>query len=349
MLRTGYEQVIPHRANDLFAVTAKEPGKVISINKDGVIVEYASGRRQGVQLGQRYGKAAGLTVPHTIRSDLTVGQSFEVGEPIAYNTAFFERDVLNPKQIIFKTAMLCRVALLESPDTWEDSSAISKDLSARLTTTQTKIKDLVVNFDQAIHRLVKEGDSVEPESILCIIEDAMSAENNFLDEDTLDTLRVLGAPSPQAKVKGVITRIEVYYNGDLEDMSGSLKAIAVASDRRIAGRYSAVGKKAYTGSVTDEFRVGTDPLLIDTACIRIYMDSNVACGSGDKAVFANQLKTVIGRVYDNNVKTESGKSIDALFGATSLAARIVTSPYLIGTTTNLQIESGNRIVKAYRS
>ncbi len=170
-----------------------------------------------------------------------------------------------------------------------------------------------------------------------------------MDEETIDTLRVLGAPSPQAKLKGRIERIEVYYNGDVEDMSASLRALVTASDKRIALRNTSVGRKAFTGSVTEEFRIGTDPLLMDTACIRIYMGAMVSAGSGDKAVFANQLKTVIGRVFNDNVRTESGLPIDAIFGAKSLAARIVTSPYLIGTTTTLLIEATKRVVRAYRS
>lgn len=349
MLRTGYEQIVPHRTGDLFATTAKKPGKVVSVSKDGIIVEYADGERQGIQLGRRYGNASGLTMPHTISTDLKEGDTFEIGSPIAYNVNFFERDVLDSSQLVLKSTMLARVALLESPDTFEDSSAISKELSIKLTAEQTKIKDIVVNFDQEIHRMVREGDKVEPESILCIIEDAMSARNDFLDEDTLDTLKVLGSPSPQAKIKGTIERIEVYYNGELEDMSESLRAIVNNSDKRIMARNASVGKRAYTGSVTDEFRIGTDPLLMDTACIRIYMGTTVAAGSGDKAVFANQLKTVIGRVYNDNVKTESGIKIDALFGATSLAARIVTSPYLIGTTTTLLKVLADRAIKAYES
>ena len=67
-----------------------------------------------------------------------------------------------------------------------------------------------------------------------------------------------------------------------------------------------------------------------------------------KGVFGNQLKTVFGRVFNGSVKSESGVEIDAIFGAKSLADRIVTSPYLIGTTTTLLIVAGKRVVKAYR-
>lgn len=349
MVRTGYEQVIPHRVGEMFAVTAKKPGKVVSITADGIIMEFADGERKGVTLGRRYGNAAGLTIPHTIKTDMVEGQTFEVGEPIAYNTGFFERDMLNPKQIIWKSATLAKVVLMESPDTLEDSSAISPALTKKLITEQIKIKDIVVNFDQEVHRMVKEGEFIEPESMLCIIEDALSARNQFLDEETLDTLRVLGAQTPQAKIKGRIERIEVYYNGDLEDMSASLRGLAQTSDKKIAARNTAVGRKAYTGSVTDEFRIGTDPLLLDTACIRVYMSAKVSAGVGDKGVFGNQLKTVFGRVFNGPVRTESGVEIDAIFGAKSLADRIVTSPYLIGTTTTLLILAGKRVVKAYRN
>lgn len=349
IVRTGYEKVIPHRVGDMFAVTAKKPGKVVSLKPTGMIVEYADGKRQGIVIGKRYGNASGLTIPHLIKTDMVEGQTFEIGEPIAYNTGFFERDWLNPKQILWKSSTLAKVVLMESPDTLEDSSAISTRLTKKLVTEQTKIKDIVINFDQVIHRMVKAGDDVEPESILCIIEDALSARNQFLDEETLDTLRVLGAKTPQAKVKGKVERVEVYYNGDLEDMSDSLRTIAMTSDKRLVTANNSVGRKPYSGSVTDEFRIGTDPLLIDTACIRVYMSTKVSTGVGDKGVFGNQMKTVFGRVFNDNITTESGTPIDAVFGAKSVADRIVTSPYLIGTTTTLLLQAGKRVTKAYRS
>lgn len=348
-VRTGYEQVIPHRVGDMFAVTAKQAGKVISRNDDGVVVEYVDGTKQGITLGRRFGNASGLTIPHQIHSDLKEGDSFAVGDPLAWNTGFFERDVLNPNQIIWKSATMCRVALMESPDTLEDSSAISTSLSQKLITEQVKIKDIVVNFDQAIHRMVKEGERVEPESILCFIEDEISARANTagLDDETLDTLRVLGAQTPQAKVQGKIDRIEIYYNGDLEDMSDSLRKLVAISDKRIAARNASIGRQAFTGSVGTEFRIGSDPLMIDTACIRIYMSALVPAGVGDKGVFCNQMKTVFGRVFPDNVRTESGKPIHAIFGAMSVDARIVTSPFLIGTTTTLLMVGAKRIGDAY--
>lgn len=66
-------------------------------------------------------------------------------------------------------------------------------------------------------------------------------------------------------------------------------------------------------------------------------------------MFCNQMKTVIGRVFNDDIETESGVQIDAVFGARSVGDRIVPSPYIQGTTLVLQEAMGFRAAKAYRS
>jgi hypothetical protein len=68
-----------------------------------------------------------------------------------------------------------------------------------------------------------------------------------------------------------------------------------------------------------------------------------------KGVFANQLKTVFGRVMPVAPKTQSGVEIDAIFGAESVDARIVRSPFIIGTTTTLLNVIAKKAVEAYNS
>lgn len=348
-VRTGYEQIVGSRNSDLFCFIAKKPGKVISLNDSGVVVEYNNGEKIGVELGRRYGSAAGLTIPHDVVPNVVLGQEFSDGDCIAYNKGFFEPDVLNPKQVIWKSSMLVKTVLLESTDTLEDSSAISSRISRQLRTQITSIRTIVVSFEQEIHRLVKAGDSLEYESILCVIEDAVTAGSGLIDSETLDTLQVLSSQTPQAKSKGVVERVEIYYNGDREDMSESLEALTDISDKQISRRMRSMGRKPFTGSVDENFRIENEPLNLDTAAIRIYITSDVDAGTGDKGVFANQLKTVFGRVYEDNVRTESGTPIDAVFGALSVDDRIVTSPFVIGTTTTLLKVIGEKAVEIYES
>lgn len=347
-IRTGYEKVIGHRTSDLYCSTAKKPGKVVNKSDTGLIVEFSDGERLGIELGRRYGAAAGLTIPHEIMSPLKVDDEFAVGDVLAYNTGFFEPDFLNPRQVIFKMSMSVKTVLMESSGTLEDSSEISSRLARKLTTRSTKVRNIVVPFNANVHRLVKAGDRVEYESILCLIEDAVSAQSNLLDKESLDTLKVLSHQHlPHAKLRGVVERIEVYYNGDIEDMSETLQELTVASDKALAKRFRASGRPVFSGSTSSNFRIDNEPLLMDTAVIRIYITADVAAGVGDKGVFGNQLKTVFGRVFDT-IKTESGTQIDAIFGAKSVDDRIVTSPFTIGTATTLLNVIANKMVKAYR-
>jgi len=348
-VRTGYEAVIAHRNGDMFAATAKRNGRVVSINNAGIIVEYEDGERIGVELGRRFGDAAGLVIPHDIVTFLKVGDIVKPGTIIAYNEGFYERDVLNPDNVVLKNSMLVRTVLMEAPITFEDSSAISQRVADKMTTKITKVKEIVVNFEQEVHRLVKEKQTVEAEDILCIIEDQTTGASSLFDETSLDTLRILSAQSPQAKVKGTIDRIEVYYNGELEDMSDSLRSITMESDRNLIRRQKSAGKEAFNGLVDDNFRVDGNPLLMDSLVIRVYITTPVTAGVGDKGVFCNQMKTVIGEVMERTITTESGIVIDAIFGQKSIDDRIVTNPAVIGTTSSLLEVGAKRVVSAYRT
>lgn len=347
-VRTGYEQIVPHRTSSRHAVTAKMEGVVTSVSETGIVVEYKDKEVKGYELGRRFGAASGLTIPHMLVTDLSVGQKFKEGDVICYNKDFFERDMLNPAQVVLKSGIIAKVALMESSATFEDSSAITPKLANLLSTKITKIKNIVLTFDQTVHRLVKTGSNVKADDILCIIEDAVTANSSVFDEESLNTLRLLGAQTPTAKVKGTVERIEFYYHGDKEDMTESLRNIAIECDRDLARRNRAVGKKVFTGSVDDSFRVDGTPLTLDTAVIRIYITHDAPQGNGDKLVFANQMKSVVGEILPGKITTESGVEVDAIFGMTSIFNRIVNSPFLIGTTNVLLDIIGRKAAAIYR-
>jgi len=346
-VRTGYEQVIAHRTSDLYATTAKKPGKVISLDERGMIVEYDDGSKQGIELGRRFGTAEGSTIPHDVRAAVKPGAKFKVGDVLAYNEGFFEPDFIDPSQVVWKPGVTVKVALMESPLTLEDSSAISAPTANLLRTKTTKEREIIVNFKQTVREMVKVGQAVSSEDILCVIEDETTARNELFDKESLDTLRVLSAQTPQAKVNGIVERIEVYYHGEKEDMSDSLRLLANASDREFAARHRSVGRTVMTGQAGDSYRSDGDPLLLDTLAIKIYITAEVPAGVGDKGVFGNQMKTVFGTVLEHEVTTESGEKIGAIFGAKSIQARIVHSPDQIGTTTtNLNLLAA-RVVRTY--
>jgi hypothetical protein len=346
-IRTGYEEIIAQRSGDLFAMTATKPGVVKAMEKKGIIVEYEDGEIKGYEVGRRFGNAAGLTIPHDIVTPLKVGQRFDVGDAIVYNKGFFEPDVFNSKRIVFKNAVNVPTALWESGQTLEDASAISPRVADRLRTHATKVKTITVSFTDAVHKLVKVGDKVNYDSVLCIIADSVTSNAGAFDADTLDTLKVLSSQSPRAGVQGVVERIEVFYHGDLEDMSQALRNLALASDKDFKEHAKNLNRTAYTGSVDGGFRIDGTPLGLDQVAIRVYITAVVPAGIGDKGVFGNQLKTVFSEVMEGDYVTEKGQAIEAIFGYKSIDARIVNSPFLIGTTNTLLEVIAKKAVEIY--
>lgn len=60
------------------------------------------------------------------------------------------------------------------------------------------------------------------------------------------------------------------------------------------------------------------------------------------------MKTIFSEVMEYEMKTESGKVIDAVFGQKSIDDRIVNSATIIGTTNSLLDVIGKKAVEIYR-
>ena len=337
-----------HRTDDLFAYTAKAKGKITEVGNNAITVTYEDGSSKSIQIGRRFGTAAGLVFPHSLKTDLKVGETVDVGDVVAYNEHYFETDPLNPKQALWKGGVLVKTAIMECVDTLEDSSAISEATAKLLETDVTQVRDIIVDFDQTIHGLVNVGEDVDIDSILCTIEDAVTAQNNLFDEESIATLRLLSANTPRAKFKGKVEKIEVFYNGDIDDLSPSLQELASESDRN-RKRLSRDLKTTYTtGRVDDSMSIEGTSLAFEKAVIRVYITGPVAAGVGDKGVFANQMKTIFGRVMSGVNRTESGEDIGAIFGYQSISDRIVLSPEIMGTTNTLLKIISKRVADVYR-
>lgn len=348
MVRTGYESVIGMRTGAMFAKVAKEDGVVTSITDKGITVKYKSGKEEGYPLGTLFGKAEGSVYPHTLVTQMKVGQKFKKDEYLTYNSNFFTPDPILPGGIVYKGSLMARVALVELPETHEDSSTISMDLARRLKTTVTKVKTFTVDFKQNVLNVVKVGQAVKPEDILMTIEDEITASDSSFGEESLAILSERAKNSPRASYVGSIADLEVFYHGELNEMSNSLKSLAMMSDRKKAAEAKARMKSYATGRVDGEFTVDGTPLAVGKAVIRIYINVGDTASLGDKVVFGNQLKSVIGEVMPYTIRTESGDIVDAKMGAKSFAARIVRSLVMIGeraTTLNVLAKAA---CKAYR-
>lgn len=347
-LRTGYEQVLASRVTDLFATMAQQDGKVTSVEENSIVVTYKDGTQEKVLLGKRYGKAAGYTYPQTLVTDLKVGDKVKSGGVIAYNRNYFMPDTFNPGHVVLKAGVMCKVALMDPIDALEDGSVISEEIAKQFTTQTSEVRTLQARFDQSVRDLVKVGDHVDLDSILCIIEDPEIRDNPLFNDIAMDTLRKLSSHTPRAKVTGVVSRVEVFYHGEFEDMSESLQGVAGQSNRRRRQEAKASGQPAFDGQVDTGFRIRGAALDPDSVAIQVTIDHDVGVTAGDKLVYASQLKSVISRVMTGRNETESGEAIDALFGNTSVEDRMVLSPKLMGTTNTLLRVLSQHIASVYR-
>lgn len=320
---------------------------MIEVGDDAIKVRYKDGSETVFGIGRIYGNVVDSTRPHDLKTAFKEGESFKEGDVLVYNKGFFEPDPLDKRQVLYSGHILAKVALMERLQTFEDSSVISERVSQALRTQTTKVRTVTVRFDQHVRNLVKVGGEVDVETILCTIEDGVTADNNLFDQDTLDSLKLMSANVPKAKAVGVVEKVEVFYNGDLEDMSDSLQAIAKTSDKLRKKRLKAIGEDPTPGAVDGSVRIDKNELSLDTAAIQIYITGNADAAVGDKIVVGNQLKSVIANVMSGVNATESGEDLDLLYSYLSISNRIVLSPEVVGTTTTLLKIMSQRVAEAY--
>lgn len=347
LVRTGYETLLPYKTSRQFAWVAEEAGKVLKRDSLGIKVEFASGQITGTALGRTYGQAEGTLYPHDIVSGFKTGDTFERGDALAYHQGFFEPDALDPRRIILKTARVVNAVLWEDALVHEDSSAITPALGEKMRSSTTHLVSHTVRFDQAIQLNVAEGSVIEPNDVLFLVQNKLTENLGGLDDDTAKALARLQGYSAKATISGQLDRYEVYYHGDLEDMSPSLRELAERSDKARARRSKAAAEPVYTGRVTGEYRIAGVPLAPDTAEIKVFLTKSTPMGEGDKAVAWHQMKTVTGQVLNYDLTTEDGTVIDLVFGKRSIDNRIVESPFIIGTTLGLLFVAAKEAVKLY--
>lgn len=347
-VRTGYESIIPIRVGGKFVVIAERNGYVDKVTDSFIEVVYNDGGPTAKLVHKKYSirkwtskEESGVCYTHELVPNLVAGDKFIKDDTLLYDRLFFEPDIFNPKRVLYKQGGLVTVALMEDPQTYEDSAAIAKSMSDYLSTAVTKVKSNVVNNTDNITNLIAIGKSVTPNDVLFTVMDSVLGDVEDMDERTKSILQDFKGNSPKAKLKGVISKIVVYYNCELESMSKSLRAITEASDKRL------LTDTGYTGKVSSSYSIGGKPLLPGSVEIKTYVDVIDTMGVGDKAILGNQLKFTVGEVFEYDMIAGDGTKLDVIFSTKSVKARVVNSPDLIGTTSMLLEKLTDKVVEMY--
>ncbi len=304
-------------------------------------MKFADGNTVVVELCTLYGTWAGKIVPHEVITDLKVGDKVKEGIPVAYNKHYYKKDSLYPDQVIFMNSTLARIVIWESDATFEDSSALTESLARRLATKFSKKRVVNVAFDHEVRDLVKVGDHVKADDLLCVLYPPLSTDAAERHDDVArEILERLSNESPRAKKKGVISKIGVRYSGEVEEMSETLRELVEHYDGEVARMRKQLKQPIVDGSISPNVRIDGKEIGNDSVNIIIHIDYDLAMSGGDKVVWAHQLKSVPCEVISGRLETRGGVKLDGIFGALSIEDRMVRSCYIMGTTNRLLDKTG---------
>lgn len=308
ILRTGYENVVAHRTSELYSKVATEAGKVTEVSDDALRVTYKDGTTDVYPLGLAIGEASGEYHRHTRVTDLKPGDTFNKGDVIGWDVQWFARDPFCPGQVAWKAGRMVRIALVEDQDVYEDSLAIAHSLAMEGVTPYIKPKRFAIDVNQNIEMMVKEGDSVDYDSILCNVEDdhlvADTAESAIAAE-----VNKLGIRQVHSSHHGKVIKIEVVYNSPLEEMSDSVRKFINAQDKTRKKKADIEGSDVTKGAVSNSLNVNKPILSPGKAFITILVESMDPSTNADKYVLANQMKGTVGRIMHKPLMTEDGREV----------------------------------------
>lgn len=339
-VRTGFETMVAHRCNDIYAYTAKEDGKVLDVNDKlkMVKIQYKSGRIESFSSDTQYGQCSDMLVEQQQVVTVKKGDTFKKDEVLRYNPQFFVPDPDMPRQVSMVHGVTAKVAILENSLTFEDSNAISAEFAERLGIAPVVDRLITVPAKAVVHEYLKVGDEVEINTPLLVFErdDATDLAGVGVDDSALLYLENLNRSAPKAKNTGKIVDIKVLYAGNLQDMHPSMAKMVsnYTATKKAIGNYVQGSENQYLFSGDSKVPEGSKykgiTLDNETIVLQYFIQDTYDQGSGDKMVIGPSLKTVTCLVLSKAPVTERGQKVDALFSATSIGHRIVNSPFLVG-------------------
>jgi hypothetical protein len=345
--RTGLEMMVAHRSYGRYAGIIQQPGVVKAVSRDHIEVELEDKTIKRFPIGTWYGNHEGVTYPHRVVTRWRVGDKLPAKSVVTYDTDHFEPDLYNKHQVNWKNGRLARVFLLKAEEVDEDSNTTAMNFANTTTARTTKTKNVVINSNQVLLDLIKEGTEVDSDTILCTFSDDINGSSEQLSADAAATLAALSQYTPRAGVHGILDRVEVIYNGEIEDMSPTLITLVRKHDveRRRLARLLDDKNAPKDGRVENDYRVDGIPLGHNQILVRFYLTYEHTLGPSDKLVIANQLKTTIQESMVGINRTEDGRDGDICFGRESVDARIVGSVSIIGSSTECSL-TGGEIIEA---
>ncbi|MGL4949705.1 MAG: hypothetical protein ACRC5M_04925 [Anaeroplasmataceae bacterium] len=368
LIGSGFEKVVAKNVGDTYCIKVDTDCTVKEINEELQIITVTtkSGENKTYHYSTNYHKNGDMMLENNLELNVKVGQKLKFNDILAYSKEFFIKTPGN--DVTFTMGRLCKVALMDDYFTEEDSSLLSEQLSKKMASTVTHAKTISISGKANIIRSVKVGDHVKDGEVIMLFED--EKDEDVSNVDITEILEMLGDAdqsaiekmryhAPKANATGVISKIDVYWTGELEDMSDSVRKFVSAyikkKKEKIKYEETNTGKESlanleikkvvanYGGKVN-----GKDIDENNGVIIEYLITHTLPYGPGDKLSFYPAIKSITAQVVPSHLcpYAEDG-NIDAVMGLVSLSARQVNSPYFLGAAGKILLDMSKRIASDY--
>lgn len=347
LITTGADEALPYMISNIFAFKAKGPGEIKDINEDRMIIEYNDGSYDYVDLTEHIEKnsSSGFYGVIKLDTDLKVGKKIKEGEVLAYDKSSFSSDFGPTDNIAYNIGTMCKFALLNTDEGFEDSAIISEDLSDAMTSDIVLKLDKVFDKNTNIYNMVSPGQEIQEGDVLLVAQASYDEEDvntllRNLTADDEDEITDLGKIPIKSKVTGVVQDIKIYRTVELDELSPTLKKIVTSYERKINAKkkemssYGIDNIETIVGSTGKLPATGRLKNVDNGVLIEFYLKYEDKFSVGDKLIYYSANKGVAKDIFPRGKEPRSSfrpdEKIHTLAAKGSLDGRMVCSIMIDG-------------------
>lgn len=360
------ERIAPYMSND-FAFQAKQDGKVVEISEDLMIVQYADGSFDDIDLSDHPARNTdgGFYIMNKMDACLKVGNKFKAGDILA-----FDKKTINDLDFFgdpcANVGTLARVAFESNGSVFEDSGYITDDFAHRFATQITKQKRVILSKFANIKYMAKIGQHVQANDPILAFDDTEDEFSSQLlasiTEQLADDDEVTATSAPVvSKYTGVIKDIQIIYTVPPEDMSPSLRKVVENYSKDAAKREKVVGKyrdirdanaimKSSEISIPDSRGKVAGTKIDEGVIIDFYIEYEDVAGNGDKGSIT-ALKFTVCNVVPSELagytEFNPDRKIEVYVASFGAFKRMVADVEKIGILTKVLVESKRMLKDEY--
>lgn len=355
-------KTLAYLITDDFCFKAKKDGIVEKIDTKNkvAILKYNDNTYDSIDLDDKLEKNSnmGFYIHCKMKIVYKEGESFKKDDVIAFMPEYFSG---KGKNIDYHPGALAKVAIASGDFSFEDSTIICETLGKKCEARINMLKDIALEKNTIIHKIVKAGDHVVTGDSL------LEYTAGYDDPDTADFLLKLGSAVGDEALDtvvhdkittmytGEVTDVEIFYNCPFEELSPSLQALIKEYKKNISDRNNAVaGKNAsrnvHVPPLEQVFtkRIGTKEFPADGGVIiNIYVEYIDEMGMGDKLTYSTALKGVISKVLTKDEAPlcdyRPEEPIEAILTPTGIISRMTSDIYSMLFGNKVLVELGKQI------